>query len=200
MKSPLMTAPAVAASAVSASVQHVASAINWTTEPATIMIEGNKYELCKEFSAQNVEVIAGLLAHGITSGQKVGVLEEIITAMYKFNMAWTESCTPEQAGVHPGNRSSFGVGGTEAQQLGFDILSVGWSWNKCSDAMAVHVPPAPLDVAGSAYNASLADVSDGLIPPTKIMRCLTVGGGHTNVFLRQCLAGVRCINEEKDFP
>ena len=36
----------------------------------------------------------------------------------------------DQVGVHPENRNRFGVGGTEAQKHGKDVLTEGFSWKK----------------------------------------------------------------------
>ena len=38
-------------------------------------------------------------------------------------------------------------------------------------------------------------MSDGLVPPLQPLKILTVGGSHTNCFLRQVIAGTRCIVE-----
>ena len=177
------------------------SAIAYGSNTASITIDGKEYDVPLEcYSEQNVQTIAGLIATGVASGERVGILEQIIDVMYSCGMAWDEACPPDQAGVHPGNRSTFGVSGTDSQHLGFQILTVGWSWTKCKDATAIQAPPAPLNSAASTYNDMLADMSDGLIPPLKPIRCLTIAGGHTNVFLRQCNAMVRCISGDSPLP
>jgi hypothetical protein len=83
--------------------------------------------------------------------------------------------------VHPGNRTTFGVGGSESQHLGFGIHSVGFSWARCAGATATQTPPSPLNAQAKEYNDMLVDMSDGATPPLRLTRCLTIGGGHDNV-------------------
>ena len=157
-------------------------------------IDGSDYDVDSVFTDTAIANIRELIAKGLSSGQKVGILEQIMTTMYEHSICWDEWSPPEQTGVHPGNRSTFGVGGTDSQHLGFDILSVGWSWTECKDATAVQAPPAPaLNKESREYNDMLIDVNDGLIPALPLMRCLTIAGGHTNVFLRQVNGRVPCI-------
>lgn len=113
--------------------------------------------------------------------------------MHGASIAWDESSPPDQTGVHPGNRSTFGVGGPESQHLGFGIRSVGSSWAKCADATAAQTPPGPLNTPAKDYNDMSIDMSDGAIPPLRLLRYLTIGGGHANVWLRQCNGKVKCI-------
>ena len=158
-----------------------------------LLIEGNQYDLADIYTPTVIKTIDELIAKGIKSGEKVGIWEQVLQNMYGASIAWDESSPPDQTGVHPGNRTTFGVGGTESQHLGFGILSIGFSWSRCSDATATQTPPSPLDAQAKEYNDMLIDMSDGLIPPLRLMRCLTIGGGHTNVWLRQCNGRVKCI-------
>ena len=177
----------------SAMKAHAATGIKVKGGRRVLTIEGTDYEVDGIYSQEVIKTIDELIAKGIKSGEKVGMWEQVIQDMYDGSIAWDESSQPDQTGVHPGNRSTFGVGGTESQHLGFAILSVGWSWNKCKDATAIQTPPIPLNVEAKAYNNMLVDMSDGLIPQLRLMRCLTIGGGHTNVWLRQCNGRVTCI-------
>ena len=151
------------------------------------------------FTAEVVSKVKALLQQGLSSGEKIGVWEQVLDECVKAGVAWDVHVPPNQTGVHPGNRSSFGVSGHDSQHLGFKILSVGWSWAKCTDATAVQAPPAPLDKQVRIYNDELVALSDGLLPPLKVLQALTIGGGHTNCFLRQVQAGVRCILPESKF-
>ena len=153
-------------------------------------IEGSAYEIASIYAPENVKTINDLIETGIKSGEKTGAWDAVLQAMRENSMAWEEACPPDQTGVHPGNRSSFGVGGADSQHLGFGILQVGWSWSKAKDATAIQSPPGSLTTEAAEYNKMLVDASDGLIPPLTLMRCLTIGGGHTNVFLRQCCGNV----------
>ncbi|MDA8582877.1 hypothetical protein N9L68_01565 [bacterium] len=99
----------------------------------------------------------------------------------------------DQVGVHPENRSRYGVGGTEAQKHGKDVLTEGFSWKKASDAACLDCPPPPLDAEHKAFNRSMCDQSQGIIPPLSVMTALSVGGSHTNTFCRQVKACVLAV-------
>ena len=163
-------------------------------------IDGNNYDIDPIFTDSVISHVNILIEKGISSGEKVGILRQIISYMYTHFVAWDESSQPDQTGVHPGNRSTFGVGGTDSQHLGFNILSVGFAWEECKDATAIQAPPAPLNKEAKDYNDMLVEVSDGLIPPLRLIRCLTIAGGHTNVFLRQVNGKATCIlGKESEF-
>ena len=142
-------------------------------------IDGNNYDIDPIFTDSVISHVNILIEKGISSGEKVGILRQIISYMYTHFVAWDESSQPDQTGVHPGNRSTFGVGGTDSQHLGFNILSVGFAWEECKDATAIQAPPAPLNKEAKDYNDMLVEVSDGLIPPLRLIRCLTIAGGGT---------------------
>ena len=99
----------------------------------------------------------------------------------------------DQVGVHPENRSRFGVGGTEAQKHGKDVLTEGFSWKKASDAACFDCPPPPLDAEHKAFNRAMCDQSQGIIPPLSMLTALSVGGSHTNTFCRQVKACVTAV-------
>jgi len=87
----------------------------------------------------------------------------------------------------------LGVGGSEAQCHGRDVLQEGWSWKKASDATAIEKPPPPFDKADVQFNNDIVDKSAGLIPPLTVFEIESIGGSHTNTFLRQVKNGVRCV-------
>ena len=99
----------------------------------------------------------------------------------------------DQVGVHPENRNRFGVGGTEAQKHGKDVLTEGFSWKKASDAACFDCPPPPLDAEHKAFNRAMCDQSQGIIPPLSMLTALSVGGSHTNTFCRQVKACVTSV-------
>ena len=118
-------------------------------------------------------------------------MDEIKRTLEAASIAWYGDCQPARAGVSPHNRSKLGVVGADSQYLGKDILDDGWSWRKTSDSSAFEMPPAPHDKEAIEYNEDLIEVSDGLMPPLQPLKILTVGGSHTNCFLRQVIAGTR---------
>ena len=99
----------------------------------------------------------------------------------------------DQVGVHPENRSRFGVGGTEAQKHGKDVLTEGFSWKQAADAACFDCPPPPLDAEHKAFNIHMCDQSQGIIPALSLLSAISVGGSHTNTFCRQVKAGARAV-------
>ena len=81
----------------------------------------------------------------------------------------------------------MGVAGVDAHTHGEKILRLGFSLAKCSDVVAFEVHPD--DTTADQFNQDLASMSDGLIPPLAQLRLISVGGGHTNTFLRAVKAG-----------
>ena len=81
------------------------------------------------FTEELVAKIDALLQQGVASGEKTGAWEQICGYGIGARVAWPGHVQPDHCGVHPANRSAFGVGGSESQHLGSRILKVGWSWN-----------------------------------------------------------------------
>jgi hypothetical protein len=149
------------------------------------------------FTPQLVAAVKDLFAKAGRTGEKTSIWEEIVSLCKEGSVAWTAQVAPDRVGVHQSNRSTFGVGGADAQHLGDKILSVGFSWAKCGDCTAIQSPPPPHDAEIVEYNKLLEAFSDGLIPQGKPFQAYSVGGGHTNVFLRQVKAGVRSLIPER---
>ena len=61
----------------------------------------------------------------VLSGERVGGWERISNILRGAGLLWKASYPPEQVGVHPSNRSSFGVGGAESRTHGAQILQAG---------------------------------------------------------------------------
>ena len=107
--------------------------------------KGVFFEPDKHFTKDVVNEINELLVPGWRTGEKTGVWEQITEAGIRAGVAWKAYVPPAQCGVHPDNRSKFGVDGCQSQNFGKGILEVGWSWRKCSDSAAVQCPPSPLE-------------------------------------------------------
>ena len=125
------------------------------------------------------------------SGARTSGWEEFQNILLEKSLAWYATTPPEFCGVHPDNRSKLGVSGAEAHHHGQDILQEGFSWKKASDAAAFESPPEPHNQHAKEANDKFVDVSHGYIPPLKQLKLLSVGGGHTNTFLRAVKAGVK---------
>ena len=137
--------------------------------------------------------VAELLAAGQLSGNRVSVWEEVQAVLVKANLAWCAQVPPEHVGTHPSNRSSLGLGATEAHVHGAQILKTGWSWRKAADAAAIEAPPDGSDdwYHVDGINVMYAQLADGLLPPLVQLKLLSIGGGHTNAFLRAVKGGCK---------
>ena len=165
---------------------------------ACLVLAAAGFAVDPHFTEELVAKIDALLQQGVASGEITGAWEQICGVGKEGGVAWPGHVQPDHCGVHPANRSAFGVGGSESQHLGSRILKVGWSWNKCADSTCFQMPPHPLDAPGIAYNKSLVDLSDALIPPLQMLTHMSIGGGHTNTWLRQCNTKSKCILPKPD--
>ena len=149
------------------------------------------------YTPSYMQRIKELMQYALDSGELTGAWEQIVKESMKQGTAWIAQTHSDFVGVSPSNRSSFGVGAAESQLLGDRILSVGWSWSKCADSTMFNAPPHDYDGYKTAvqYNADLVKLADGLMPPLKALHGFSVGGGHTNTFLRQVNHEVRSIVE-----
>lgn len=90
-------------------------------------------------------------------------------------------------------RSGLGVAGLQAHEHGQHILKEGFSMKKAADVVAFEHDGSE-DVV--TFNRELAELSGGLIPHLEQVRYVSVGGGHTNAFLRATKACCRTPIEE----
>lgn len=148
------------------------------------------------FTPEVVACVSQILAKAKQTGERVAAVEEVNNILISHKLAWQCRMAPEFVGVHPLNRSRLGVGGSESHHLGADILQSGWSWRKAADATAVETPPSPFDREAVEANDRLVKLSNGLIPATVQLKLLSIGGGHTNTFLRAVKAGVRSATDK----
>lgn len=130
-----------------------------------------------------IDKVNKIIQEAEASGAKIAAWDEIIKILVDVGLAWESQTAPEFVGVHPQNRSTLGVGGAESHDLGKKILKGGFSWRKCADATAVEVDPLNSAEAEST-NKDIVNLSAGMIPPLKQLKLLSIGGSHTNVFLR----------------
>lgn len=136
-----------------------------------------------------IERVQDIIISCNKSGERISGWETIQQMLLAASLAWHAQVPPEFCGVHPDNRSKLGVSGAEAHHHGFDIVKIGWSWKRASDASAFETPPAPYNKAAQEANDRYVRVSNGYIPPLVQMQILSVGGTHTNTFLRAVKAG-----------
>ena len=143
------------------------------------------------FTTELIAKVDTLIEHGLRTGEIVSAWEEIRQVLLDACVAWEQQVPPEHCGIHRQNRSGTLVGGSESHHHGAAILQIGFSWKKASDVTAIQAPPPPHDQEDIAVNKMLVDISGGLIPPLMSLRLLSIGGGHTNTFLRAVKAGCR---------
>ena len=134
-----------------------------------------------------------------TGTGRTPAFEEIQDIFRDIGLGFESDCPCDWVGVHPANRSGAGVGGSEAQVHGLQVLSkAGFSLKKASDATAFQSPPAHTQHfrEAKAFNDKQCSLSNGLVPPLSKLILLSVGGTHTNTFCRQVKAAVKSIVPE----
>ena len=150
------------------------------------------------FTPEVVKKVRDMLDSVKRSGEKVSTCDKIKHCLETAGIGWFANIQPSHCGVSQANRSKLGVVGSDSQFLGELILQNGWSTNKCKESTCFQVPPSPWNEDAVRYNDELSSYSDGLIPPIHTLQALSVGGSHTNTFLRQCNAKVRCVVKSLD--
>lgn len=148
-------------------------------------------QLSPLFTPTVMEQVKALVSDANSTGARVSAWESIQKLLIDANLAWSTQVQPEFVGVHPMNRSRLGIGGMEAHHHGAQILRSGFSWKKAADACAIELPPPPHDATAVAFNEQNIALSDGLLPPLPQIKLLSLGGGHTNAFLRAVKANCR---------
>jgi len=153
-------------------------------------------EIQKVLTPTIVEYITQIMFDTERSGDRVTGWEKIEKSLRGVGLSTKERHSVESVLVHPKNRGRHLVGVWESQKHGDEILfSGGWSDKKCEDATAFKVPPPPLDNDAIETNAKLVANSKGLIPPNGIKEIMSVGGSHTNVFLRMVKACIKALTK-----
>ena len=98
------------------------------------------------FSPALIKDVSALIDHAGLTGQLTTGWETIQELLLAAGVAPIgQNVKGEFMGVSQYNRSKLGVGGSEAQVHGADILQEGYSHKKASDATAIEVPPPPHD-------------------------------------------------------
>ena len=90
------------------------------------MQEGFPYD-AKLFTPQLMDEVSALLLKGTKGTEVLGCWEDIKALFEKAGLGHYYDMLPEFGGVHPSNRATFGVGASESQHHGADILRLGFS-------------------------------------------------------------------------
>ena len=141
------------------------------------------------FPPELVSKVQTIIDEAAQSGARVAAWETIEQIFLDQKLGWISQVQCDFVGIHMCNRSKLGVGGSEAHHHGSDILKMGFSWKKAADATAFECPPPPYDDEAQKLNTEWVELSNGLIPPLRQLRLLSVGGAHTNSFLHAVTAG-----------
>ena len=140
-------------------------------------------------SAQQ-ESILQIIADSTSSGRLASGWEQMKTFLLGEQLAYNLQIPPPQMGTDVENRSGSLVNPTRAHNLGCKICAQGFVFAKTLGATAFEAPP----MGGAAYdevlaaNDRLSRLSGGRCPPLSSLRYTSVGGSHTNVFLRCVIA------------
>ena len=146
------------------------------------------------FGGEIVKAVERHIALGEKKGERTTHWEAIQTLMLDSGIARSGvQIPPELVGVSAQNRSRLGVGASESQHHGREVLTDGFSFKKAADATCVESPPPPHNATAIEFNQKLEERSQGLIPPLLELKYESVGGSHTNTFCRQVKAGVRSV-------
>ena len=149
------------------------------------------------FTASLVEQVQLLLHDAELTGCKVAAWDQIQELLLAAAVAWRARYPPNFCGVHCENRSKHGVVAADAHKHGEQIVTVGFSFRKASDATAVEHDEQ--DHVQVEFNRSLVELSDNMIPELTQLKIVSIGASHTNVFLRALRARSRtCIQSLQD--
>ena len=149
------------------------------------------------FTEEVVIKVQRILDDAQNMGTLVAAWDSIQDILIEAKLAWYAQMQPDFVGVHEQNRSKFGVAGADSHAHGDQIIIAGFSWRKASDATAIEADPQ--DAEARAFNDCLVALSDGLIPMLTMLKLVSVGSSHTNVFLRALKARSRtCIERLQD--
>ena len=78
-----------------------------------------------------------LIANRSSKAQIVSILEGVLELLKEDGMVSYLQIHPKKVGVHPRNRYGFGIQVNNVHRLGARIVSMGWSWEACSLAIAM---------------------------------------------------------------
>ena len=152
----------------------------------------NSWFLPRAMSASADPEIVALLA-GIEKHKLVSTVEVVLAKLETHKMARRMRLPPTMVGVHPQNRSGYGVSAMEVHALGADICAMGWS-----PAATTHAVCVEDDAQGSiaAFTTKLSNSSAGLgkVPAAEI-KYGSLACSHTNQFLVAALCGAESEQE-----
>ena len=148
-----------------------------------------------KYTPEVLKRVSALLEKAFQTGERTAALEKVQAVLEQAGLVWQERVPPELVGAHPANRSGLMLDVATAHQHGAEILATSFSFAKARDATAVEADAAT--GLGQSQNERLVQSSKGMLAPLKALKLLSVGGSHTNAFLRavkgNCLTPVETL-------
>ena len=154
--------------------------------------------MAARFSVPTVAAVQKCIDKAMKDGCYIPAWEEIEKVLVSNSLAWTACIQPHFVGVSTQNRSKMGLEPSRVHVHGADILAAGWSFKKASDAVCLEIPSGEAGAKQLAYNRTLVETSDGLLPHSEHLKYVSIGGSHTNYFLRAVNAGCKTISSDLD--
>ncbi len=130
--------------------------------------------------------------------QKKAHADNVINLLLDSGLAEKRVVKLVKCGVHPENRSTFGLDTKDVHELQMYIIKSGWSWSECNRAWAIEASPGEQGKRQFEFQQMLAAASDGQLPtmePTNL-EILTFACSHTVAGPKCALAQSRSPNVE----
>ena len=118
------------------------------------------------FSPEVIKCVQDMIDACISDGKYLAGWEAIQEVLIAKGLASTIQMPPDYVGVHPDNRSKFGLTGPDSHAHGEEILDIGFSWKKAADATAQELPPPGQPRHDDAENHADVFLGRRLKPPS----------------------------------
>ncbi len=150
------------------------------------------------FTPELIKKVQDTIDNAEATGTRVSAWDRIKSLLLDHHLAWSCQISPEMLGTHPDNRSKLGIVAADVHLHGSRVLQAGFPWSKASDVVCIESPANP--EAAVEYNERLINLSSEHLPNVVSLRYLSVGGNHTNAFLRavkaSCKTSVASLQDE----
>ncbi|CAK0827156.1 unnamed protein product, partial [Prorocentrum cordatum] len=138
--------------------------------------------------ARQEEQILQYIEESNSSGRLASGWDQLKEFLLAEGLAYYQQVPPNQMGIDIRNRSGSLVNPARARNLGAKICAQGFVLAKTAAAAAFEAPQGAQLEETAMANDPLSRLSGGRCPPLDSLRYTSVGGSHTNVFLRCVLA------------
>lgn len=149
---------------------------------------GAIYSAGMALQARQEEQILQYIEESNSSGRLASGWDQLKEFLLAEGLAYYQQVPPNQMGIDIRNRSGSLVNPARAHNLGAKICAQGFVLAKTAAATAFEAPQGAQLEETAMANDRLSRLSGGRCPPLDSLRYTSVGGSHTNVFLRCVLA------------